>query len=281
MKKNNTSIQKKVYFSSLLRIRKCSLLFATIALCFLTDAQVFAQWNLAGSNVYTNGNVGIGTSTPWAPLTVNGSIYSFNPQAGFTFDNRNPTTSSGGGGGGFPPIYFTSNTSWTWYSQDNVARLFMRYDGGFGYSWSRDVLSATSNGRVGIGTVAPQQALHVMGSVRSSNDVLVEGVVGIGTLTPDPYYKLSVNGSVRAKEIRVNTGWADFVFERDYKLRSLTEVEYYIQKHKHLPEIPSAAEVEESGVALGEMQSKVLQKIEELTLYIIELNKRVEKLENK
>ncbi len=104
------------------------------------------------------------------------------------------------------------------------------------------------------------------------------GYVGIGTTSPDANYKLSVNGKIRAKEIKVETGWSDFVFKPDYKLRTLGEVESYIKENGHLPEIPSEQEVLADGVELGNISSKLLQKIEELTLYMIEQNKEMEKL---
>ena len=94
------------------------------------------------------------------------------------------------------------------------------------------------------------------------------GNLGIGVTFPT--HKLEVDGTIRANEIIVDTGGADFVFEDDYALMSLEEVERYIEEHGHLPEIPSAAEVEADGLFLGEMQMKLLQKIEELTLYLIE-----------
>ncbi|OJJ19522.1 hypothetical protein BKI52_22205 [marine bacterium AO1-C] len=107
-----------------------------------------------------------------------------------------------------------------------------------------------------------------------------EGEVGIGTGVTSGY-KLSVNGNVRAKDIRVYTSWADFVFANDYQLRPLNEVEKFIEKNGHLPEIPSAKEVAKNGVQLGEMNVKLLQKVEELTLYIIQQNKKIEALEQK
>ena len=107
-----------------------------------------------------------------------------------------------------------------------------------------------------------------------------DGNLSIGTMNPG-IFKLAVNGNVRAKEVKVETGWSDFVFEDDYDLPTLEEVEKFIDVHKHLPEIPSAKEVEENGVNLGEMDSKLLQKIEELTLYVIEQNKKIRALENK
>ncbi len=112
------------------------------------------------------------------------------------------------------------------------------------------------------------------------------GAVGIGTYVPDTSFKLSVNGKIKAKEIKVDTGWADFVFENDYNLPTLQEVEDHIKKKGHLKNIPSAVEVEKNGIFLGEMNAKLLQKIEELTLYLIEQDKqnkeqeeRIEKLE--
>ena len=73
-------------------------------------------------------------------------------------------------------------------------------------------------------------------------------------------------------------GWSDFVFGNDYNLLTLSEVEDYIDKNGHLPDIPSEAEVEENGINIGEMQAKLLQKIEELTLYVIQLEKEIDEL---
>ncbi len=109
------------------------------------------------------------------------------------------------------------------------------------------------------------------------------GKVGIGTSTPA--FKLDVSGTIRAtetikaNEILVTAGGADFVFDEDYQLKTLEEIEAYIQTYGRLPDIPSSSEVEANGVNLGEMQTKHLQKIEELTLYLIEQNKRIKVLE--
>ncbi|MFC5284235.1 hypothetical protein [Pedobacter alpinus] len=98
------------------------------------------------------------------------------------------------------------------------------------------------------------------------------GNVGIGTLTPQE--KLSVNGKIRAREIKVETAnWPDYVFGKNYQLPDLKETETFIKINKHLPGIPSAEEVEKNGVSLGEMNAKLLKKIEELTLYVIQLQK--------
>ncbi|PYF74209.1 hypothetical protein B0O44_104380 [Pedobacter nutrimenti] len=108
----------------------------------------------------------------------------------------------------------------------------------------------------------------------------VAGNVGIGTTTPKE--KLSVNGNIRAKEIKVETAnWPDYVFAKDYALPSLKETEQHIQEKGHLPGIPSAQEVKSNGVDLGELNAKLLKKIEEMTLYIIDLEKRVKSIESK
>jgi len=98
------------------------------------------------------------------------------------------------------------------------------------------------------------------------------------TSQANPNYKLDINGDVRANRVVVNTTGADFVFDSSYKLMSLGEVENYIQQNHHLPEIAPAAEMRENGADLGENQTKLLQKVEELTLYLIEQNKVIKEL---
>ena len=102
------------------------------------------------------------------------------------------------------------------------------------------------------------------------------GNVGIGTSSPS--HKLSVNGAIRAKEVIVDTGWADYVFAADYRLAPLDEVEAHIKSEKRLPGIPSATEVATQGVSVGEMQAKLLAKVEELTLHAIAQEKLLKSL---
>jgi len=110
-----------------------------------------------------------------------------------------------------------------------------------------------------------------------------DGNIGIGT-TAVTGYKLSVEGNVRARSVQVdatNLTWYDNVFHNDYQLSSLVDVENYITKHHHLPNVPSEKEVKEKGINLGEMDAILLRKIEELTLYVIDLKKGNDKLQLK
>jgi hypothetical protein len=104
--------------------------------------------------------------------------------------------------------------------------------------------------------------------------------VAIGTTNPDADALLTVKGNINSREVKVtaNAG-ADFVFDENYPIKSLDEVEAYIKQNKHLPEIAPAKEMVEKGIELGEMNIKLLQKVEELTLYLIEQDKRLKKLE--
>jgi len=103
------------------------------------------------------------------------------------------------------------------------------------------------------------------------------GNVGIGT--KNPTYKLAVNGSIGCRELTVTTsGWADFVFKDGYNLPPLETIETFIIKNKHLPGIPTEAEVKKNGISVGDVSTKLLQKVEELTLYMIDLKKENELL---
>lgn len=103
------------------------------------------------------------------------------------------------------------------------------------------------------------------------------GNLGIGTATPQ--YKLAVNGTIGAKEVIVtNSSWPDYVFRPGYKLASLDEIHAYVQKNQHLPGVPSEVEIEKNGVGVSQMQAVLLTKIEELTLHMIELNRKNQQL---
>jgi hypothetical protein len=105
--------------------------------------------------------------------------------------------------------------------------------------------------------------------IASNGDVMIGTTLSNG-------YKFSVNGNIRAKEIKVETtNWPDYVFEKDYKLLTLEETEHYIHTYKHLPDVPAAAIVEQEGLSLGEMNKILLKKLEELTLHLIDQHKSI------
>lgn len=108
-------------------------------------------------------------------------------------------------------------------------------------------------------------------SANGEEMIIKDGNVGIGTR--DLEHKLNVDGTIKARAVICTTNWADFVFENDYKLRPLEEVERYIKENNRLPEIPAATEVQKNGISLGEANTLLLQKVEELTLYLIQINK--------
>lgn len=120
----------------------------------------------------------------------------------------------------------------------------------------------------------PYDNVQSWGDLDQTYLTINKGKVGIGITNPQE--ALDVNGVIRTKEVLItDTGWADFVFEDDYNLPELETVESHIKTHKRLPGIPSATEVLNHGVGVGEMNVKLLQKVEELTLYIIEQQKQL------
>lgn len=139
----------------------------------------------------------------------------------------------------------------------------------------------------GIGYVDNSSTVGIWGDGSSSSSPIIsltpQQSIGIGVLTPPAGYKLAVNGSAIFTRIKVKeySSWPDYVFDHSYKLPGLSYVESYIKKFHHLPEVPSAKEVEQTGLDVGEQQIILLKKIEELTLYIIDQNKKLEEQSNR
>jgi len=122
-------------------------------------------------------------------------------------------------------------------------------------------------------------SLFVPGNLDVTQNAYINGNVEVGTGSQYSSSSLLVNGTIKAWELTITeSGWADYVFDENYKLPSLKSVEQHIQTNGHLPEIPSATEVKANGINLADIQVKLLQKIEELTLYVIKQQKEIEEL---
>lgn len=125
-------------------------------------------------------------------------------------------------------------------------------------------------------TLAP-----VTANLSTGRLILNGSQVTIGQITPATGYKLSVDGKAICSELKVQLqgSWPDYVFNNDYKLKSFNELREFINQNKHLPGIPAAAELEKNGMEVGEMQRKMMEKVEELTLYILELEEKINHLQ--
>lgn len=186
----------------------------------------------------TTGNAGIGTTSPTASLNIIKSYDHYQPKA--------------------ISLFFQGTWASATWATDFRFLDIASSEGG-------KILQLNGSG-MGIGYDPPV--------FESPDKLYVSGNVGIGTNAPTE--KLSVKGKIRAQEIKVETAnWPDYVFAEDYTLSSLEEVEKHIKAKGHLPGIPSAGEVKTDGIALGEMNAKLLEKIEQLTLHLIEQNKRI------
>lgn len=150
------------------------------------------------------------------------------------------------------------------------------------------VITARTKSIQSMGTTILSPILYI-GSVANKSLVFFGDKIGMGTeefnCSDCADYRFFVKDGIRTEKIKVdiaaNNGWADYVFEADYKLMPLTEVEQFIKQNGHLPEVPTTAEAIENGIELKEMNILLLKKVEELTLYSIELQKRIEALESK
>ncbi|MFC5048151.1 hypothetical protein [Aquimarina hainanensis] len=210
--------------------------------------------------ILNNGNIGIGTSNPIQKLDINGGL------------KLNLNTHGQG-------IRLTNNTNnagtyITFTDHDGKSANISSFDDNYTDSNYRNALQFFArNGKDFKFATSPNGNSGTNKFVIRNN-----GNIGIGTTNPD--MKLTVNGDIHAKEVKIDLNIAapDYVFKKDYRLRSINEVEKFIKKNNHLPEIPSAKEFEQNGIMQAEMDMKLLKKIEELTLYTIQQQKEIEKL---
>ncbi len=212
--------------------------------------------------IFANGRVAIGTLAN-------------NIDAGLNVDNGGITKavfgSSGTGVsilGSYPGIAFNS-----YYTT-----AFKAMQTGYGF----DLTCNPVDGQLSFRT-HNSAAANATQSIATRMTINNDGRVVIGNIAPATNYLLSVDGRIMCEELKVqnSSNWPDYVFAANYKLPSLSEVENHINENGHLIGIPSACEVEENGVGVGDMQKKLLEKIEELTLYVISLEKKVKAIENK
>jgi len=251
-----------------------------------------------------NGRVGIGTTNPGSALTVAGT----NP----ILQLRNGNSDKG-----FVQIVDndlkigTNTQTGNFIIKTNGAdRMFVHDDGkvGINFAGSSTHMLAVGQNAFGYTGIDFYNDLNVRrGNLRFSNtdgflrsegtgtfNISVanaghgiilhpEGTISIGNLGFINGYKLSVYGKATASEFTVTAlnQWPDYVFEKDYHLKPLSEVKKFIEQNKHLPNIPAAAEIEKSGVPLGDMSKRLMEKVEELTLYIIQLQEQVDELKKK
>ena len=250
----------------------------------------------ASTGAGTTGNVGIGTSTPAQKLDVagttkithgpgdwlqlnndNGSgFWSLNNpapqhQLRFMFDNNGTTI-----------IPFTISNNGDVSVSGNITMQTGSVNGYIPVSDATGKMVWTDPSTLGIGNNHWQ-----VNPTNSSHIVFNTGNVSIGTnkfydSNTSTEYKLSVAGNARFESIEVSleSTWPDYVFDKEYDLAPIDEVEAFIQENKHLPNVPSETEVAENGINVAEMNAVLLRKIEEQTLYIIDLNKKYESLQN-
>lgn len=247
----------------------------------LVASTVYCQ---ATNKIDSVGSVGIGTLGPVSKLHVNAAYGA--RQASFTYDFIPYSDGN---------LRFENGTSSTTQFIPSITGRSKADNRSFGI-----YITGEANDLTPVGGESFAAAVILDGHSKSNtkllnNNVLAvnsaginlmmvkgDGSVGIGT-TDTKGYKLAVNGSAIFTKVKVKAyaAWPDFVFHDDYKLPSLQQLEQFVKANGHLPEMPSAEEVEKEGQDLAEINRKLLQKVEELTLYIIDQNKKTEKLEKR
>jgi len=232
--------------------------------------------NITGGT-YLQGKLGIGVSNPLTNMQI-GDLWTFQNRPNSNTMGRNTRFNNTN------DIRITAGAA-SRISFNDSGEILLQTTGtdaaGSTIRWN--TVTVAANGDVGIGTTTPSATLDVRGTLKA--DALeVQGLVlppnhslAVNTLTAN---NIRVDDLLCAKEIKVQLAdcWPDYVFSKDYNLMPLREVEDFITENQHLPNVPSAAEVEANGINVGEMNAILLKKMEEMTLYIIALQKQIDEL---
>lgn len=226
--------------------------------------------------IHPKGNIGIGTVAPASTFNANQAAYPSYGADDRVLTIHSETNASvlelsraaGSASGARVGALFFTNTTNSTDAHLQVAGL-----------WAENAYSPANPQLSGGRLVFMAKATNA--GVQSKMIFDEKGNLNLGLSTPNTQnHRLAVEGTIGARQVKVSQEtWADFVFHPGYQLPSLHDLETFILQHKHLPDIPPEEEVRRDGVDLGEMNKKLLQKVEELTLHIIELNKRLEALE--
>jgi len=238
------------------------------------------DYNNPKLTILSSGNTGIGTVNPTQRLSVNGSINLENPTGGnylgfgiagsSEYNTLGSLYSSAGLvlAHGLKP---STTVAGLVYSYDNMSRNAIVLGDNFSFGGIKFYTKSASHETVG----APFVADPAMQLTDGGNLLIGK------TTQANTAYKVDVNGKVRANEIVVNSSGADFVFESGYPLRPIADLEKFVKQNRHLPEIPSAKTMQQEGVGISDLQTRLLQKVEELTLYIIQQQKEIDELRKK
>ncbi len=226
-------------------------------------------------NTYVNGRLGAGNAAPAEALDVTGNaLVSGNATVGGqTNTNTLAVTTNATVGGS------TTTNSLTVMAGASVGTNLS-----VGNNSTTGSLNVNTNATVGanlnVGNNSTTGSLNVNTNATVNGEATVLQKMSIGTATKSPTYNLSVLGGIISDEVRVQLQpWPDYVFETDYTLQPLSEVEKYVQQHKHLPGVVTAQEVAENGLNLGQSEKVQMEKIEELYLHLIAMEKRIQALE--
>ncbi|MDR0207148.1 MAG: hypothetical protein LBI45_07845 [Bacteroidales bacterium] len=249
-------------------------------------------------NAYMSGNLGIGVSNPTQKLHIVGTSY-FNGNVGIGVSS--PSQKLHVVGTTFLDGNLGVGTSTPTQKLHVVGTTYLNGNVGVGTGTPSQKLHVVGttflDGNLGVGTGTPTQKLHVEGTTYLNGNVGVgissqtqklhvvgnsyfNGNIGVGVSNPTA--KIDVAGLIRAHDVKVclNQG-CDYVFEDGYNLMNLNDLKAFIKTNKHLPDVAPAAEMEAEGINLSEMNALLLRKVEELTLYIIQIENRLSKFERK